>query len=417
MNSPALAHLLRDNPIVVTGMGCVSAAGNSVGALWQAALAGRSLAAWREFPAAHGDPLCFAVCSVPDIDVSSSQFSPARKADRCAQLAMLAANQAWEEAGLSGAYPPERIGVMVGSSRGPLGKIQESFECLGHGALPPTLSAQSSMGSLSGVLAQQLDLKGPGAVISATCASAAFAIAFAAEQILLGKTDAMLVGGAEAPLCPAILAQLKSSGVLGSHAEATQTCRPFDVTRNGIVLGEGSAFLIIESAHLAARRRVKPLANLTGWSMNVDSLGRTGVQEDGSSIMQAMEQALDIAQLSASQIGYVNAHGSGTVMSDLAEAKALGRIADNGGIPCSSTKPMTGHCLGATPALEAVLCVNALRHQKLPPRINCAEPDPRCPIRLTGAESQSASLKSAMSNSLGFWGYHASLIFSAAPAS
>jgi 3-oxoacyl-(acyl-carrier-protein) synthase len=295
-----------------------------------------------------------------------------------------------------------------------LGKIKESFDRLGHGALLPSLSAQSSMGSLSGALAQHFNLKGPGAVISATCASAAFAVASAAEQILLGKTDAMLVGGAEAPLHAAVLAQLESSGVLGSHAEAAQTCRPFDVTRNGMVLGEGSAFLVLEPARLAARRGAKSLANLTGWSMSIDSSGRTGVHEDGSSVEQAMECALDIARLSPGQIGYVNAHGSGTVMNDLAEAKALGRVFGNHGVPCSSTKPVTGHCLGATPALEAILCVEALRRQKLPPSVNCAQPDPQCPIHLASAQSQPAPLHSVMSNSLGFWGYHASLIFSAA---
>ena len=409
-----LTKLLRDNPVVVTGMGCYSAAGDSVEALWQAAMTGRGLGAWREFPVAGQSPQRFAVCSAPPIDISAPALHSARKSDRCTQMALHAANQAWKQAGVGGAYSPERMGIIIGSSRGPIEKIEESFERLHRGTVMPTLSAQSSMGSISGTLAQSFGLKGPGAVVSATCASAAFAIGLAAEQILLGKADAVLVGGAEAPLHAVVLAQLQASGVLGSHAEAAQACRPFDVTRNGMVLGEGSAFLVIESAQLAARRGAKPLANLTGWSMSTDSSGRTGMHKDGSSVAHAMREALDLAQLSPRDIGYVNAHGSGTVLNDFAEASALTELFGERGVPCSSTKPVTGHCLGATPALAAILCVEALRRQQLPPAVNCAQPDPQCPVQLVTPPTPRAPFTSVLSNAIGFWGYHASLIFSLA---
>ena len=222
----------------------------------------------------------------------------------------------------------------------------------------------------------------------------------------------MLVGGAEAPLHAVVLAQLEASGVLGSHEDAAQACRPFDVTRDGMVLGEGSAFLVLESAGLAARRGAKPLANLAGWSMSVDSSGRTGMREDGSSVVQAMQQALDVAQFSPSHIGYVHAHGSGTVLNDFAEATALGTLFGARAVPCSSTKPVTGHCLGATPALGAILCIEALRSRKLPPAVNCARPDPKCPVQIVAPGSQATGAGRALCNSVGFWGYHASLIFS-----
>ena len=393
-------------------MGSYSAAGDSVEALWRASLAARGLASWREFPSSNGQPLRFAVCGAPEINGSLSGPRFARKAGRCVQMAILAANQAWEQAGLNTSYPPERLGVITGSSRGPLAKITESVDRLQQ-AMGPSVSTQSSMGAVSGVLAQCFGLKGPSAVASATCASGAFAIALAAEQILLGKADAMLVGGVDAPLHAVVLAQLESCGVLGSHVEPGQTCRPFDVTRNGMVLGEGSAFLVLESAELAARRGAKPLARLAGWSMITDSSGRAGVHEDGSSILRAMENALALAQLSLREIAYVNAHGSGTVANDLAEARALSRLFGDHGVPCSSTKPVTGHCLGATPALEAILCVESLRHQILPPAMNCTQPDPLCPVRLANGCAP-AAFKSVLSNSLGFWGYHASLVFSTA---
>jgi 3-oxoacyl-[acyl-carrier-protein] synthase II len=322
-----------------------------------------------------------------------------------------AASQAWNQAALNSAYAPHRMGVVVGSSRGPLGKMEESFERLYRGAVLPTLSAQSSLGSLSGTLAQNFNLQGPATVISATCASAAFAIGFAAEQILLGKADVMLVGGAEAPLHAVVLAQLQASGVLGSHEDPAKTCRPFDATRNGMVLGEGSAFLVLE--RFGARPDAKPLARLASWSMTTESSGRTGMPEDGSSIVRAMQEALDLARISPREIGYVKAHGSGTVLNDFAEAAALSRLFGERGIPCSSTKPITGHCLGATPALGAILCIEALRHQKLPPAVNCAQPDPQCPIRLVTPKTQPGPFTSVLSNSIGFWGYHASLVFQA----
>ena len=263
------------------------------------------------------------------------------------------------------------------------------------------------------MLAQAFKLKGPGATISATCASSAFAIGFAAEQILLGKADAMLAGGAEAPLQPVVLAQLHSAGVLGFHEEAPRTCRPFDATRNGIVLGEGGAFLVLESARSADRRGIQPLAKLAGWAMKLDDSGRTSVGEDGSGLLDVMHQALQVAGLDPDQIDYISAHGSGTKQNDLAEARAVGKMFGDRGttVPCSSTKPITGHCLGATPALEAVIGIEAMRCQMIPPTANCHEPDPHCAINAQPLTARPANISAVISNSLGFWGYYASLIF------
>jgi len=414
-STSVLASLLRDHPLVVTGLGSFSAAGESVTALWQAALTGQSLATWREFQIGF-TPKDFAVCSAPELTAAQPDWQSIRKLDRCAQMAWLAAHQAWEQAQLTGAYAPARIGIMVGSSRGPFGKVGESLDRLGQPNYPPSMSASSTFASLSGVLAQNFNLQGPGATISATCASGAFAIGLAAEQILLGKVDAMLVGGAEAPLAPAILAQLQAAGVLGSHAEAARTCQPFDATRNGLVLGEGSAFLVLESAHTAAARQAKALARLSGWSLNLDHSGRTGVDETGTSLRQVMAQALQLAGLDPDQIDYVNAHGAGTKMNDTAEAQAILKLFGPRAatVPCTSTKPITGHCLGATPALEAVLCIEALRRQRIPPTANCAQPDPLCPLNTKPSNPPARRISNVLSNSLGFWGYLASLIFSEA---
>jgi 3-oxoacyl-[acyl-carrier-protein] synthase II len=177
-------------------------------------------------------------------------------------------------------------------------------------------------------------------------------------------------------------------------------------------LGEGSAFLVLEPARLASRRGAPVLAQLTGWSMGIDNSGRTGIHADGSGLLQVMEDAMSLARLSPDEIGYINGHGSGTVANDFAEAQAVKRLFKDYAVPCSSTKPVTGHCLGATPAMEAVLCIEALRHQVLPTTVNCARPDPNCPIHVLTGAARPGAIASAMSNSLGFWGYHASLIFS-----
>jgi 3-oxoacyl-(acyl-carrier-protein) synthase len=413
MSGNSLSNLLRENPILVTGTGCVSAAGNSVAELWSSAIAGKSLADWREFRIA-GRTQPFAVSAAPEIDANDPALHPVRRSARCVQLAWQAARQAWLQSGLGDVPARANIGLMVGSSRGPIERFEQAFQRLETPRYPPSLSADCTFGSLSGALAQAFDLRGPSATISATCASAAYAIVFAAEQILLGKADIMIVGGTEAPLHAAALAQLQAAGVLGNHADPQRTCRPFDVTRDGLSLGEGSAFLVLESARLAASRGVKTLARLSGWSTNIDHSGRAGVTHQGDGIVAAANLALKLAGLNSSQIDHVNLHGTGTQLNDVAEARAIKRVfgAHASTLPCTSSKPVTGHCLGATPALEAVLCVEALNQQIIPPTANCHELDPECAIEVVTGTARPARLKHVMSNSLGFWGYHASLIFS-----
>ncbi|HWB02264.1 MAG TPA: beta-ketoacyl-[acyl-carrier-protein] synthase family protein [Verrucomicrobiales bacterium] len=407
-----LAALLRAEPILVTGMGCVSAAGCSAEALWVAAEEGKSPAVWKEFEMEGGRGR-YAVCEGPDLEATRTELQPVRKADRCVQLAWLAAGQAWRGAQLPGKEASPRVGIMVGSSRGPLGKISDSFAGAGRVRRSPTLAATSTFASVSGALAQGLGVEGPGSMISAACASGAFAIGLAAEQILLGRADVMLAGGVETPLHPAVLGQFSAAGILGSHEDARLACRPFDVTRNGLVPGEGSAFLVLETARSAERRGVRPLCRLAGWSLHTCRSGRAGVPKDGAGLVHVMRESMQLAGMTTRDIGWINAHGSATVQNDIAEARAVAEVF--GGlaatVPCSSTKPVTGHCLGATPALEAVISVQSLVWQVVPPSANCHEQDAQCPLHLPRV-AMPARFKSVMSNSLGFWGYHASLVFS-----
>jgi 3-oxoacyl-(acyl-carrier-protein) synthase len=340
--------------------------------------------------------------------------------DRCVRLALEAADQALADAGLPvGSAHAASLGIMVGSSRGPMQKWTEMLNWVRSSSrpLPPTLAANSTLACLSGSLAMAFEATGPCLTVSATCASGAHAIAVAAQQITLGTADVMLGGGADAPLLDAVIRQLLSTGILGSHADPRRACRPFDVIRNGTLLGEGAAFLVLESLDSARRRGARIHAQLAGWAIGTEPCYRTAPREDGEGLLRVMVQALACAGVTAEQIDYINAHGTGTQLNDPVEVESLRRLLEGrlSEVPCSSTKPITGHCLGASPALEAVISIQALQHQCIPPTANCVELDPTCPIDAVRDGARPASLRLVLSNSLGFWGKNAALLFAHPP--
>ena len=281
----------------------------------------------------------------------------------------------------------------------------------------PSLAAHSTVSCQSGAIAMEVGARGPSMTVSATCASAATAIASAAEQILLGKADIMLAGGADCGTDPLIIQQMAEAGVLGRHRNDPRlACRPFHRDRNGMTLGDGAGFLVLESAQSVAARGARPIGVLAGWGMVTGTGGRTAVEEDGSGLVRAMKEACAMAGCSREEIAYVNAHGTGTLLNDRGEMAAYERLFAGRKTPVaiSSTKPVTGHCLGATGALEAICTMRALASAKAPatPGLDC--PDPAVlaashhfvrenPILITG--------DFAMSNASGFWSQHASLIF------
>jgi 3-oxoacyl-(acyl-carrier-protein) synthase len=404
-NRSPLAQLLRKSPLVVTGIGCVGAAGHSAEALWRSAVAGSSTASWQQH-----DTERFPGCHAGEISIAEPEARRIRRSDRAVQLAWFAARQACEQAGLDLRRPLLRVGVMTGSSRGPVGRLHESFERLGGRKQTPSLAVDTSIACLSGTLGQELGLLGPSATVSAACASAAVAIACAAEQILLGSADAMLVGGTEASLHPIILAQLAAAGLLASHDDPRLGCRPFDLARNGMIPGEGAAFLLLEPAMAAERRGVSSLAELRGWATRLDRSGRAGMNPEGAGLLAVMRAAMELGEVDVDQVDYINAHGTGTVQGDRSEAQAVAALFGRK-VPCSSTKPVTGHCMGASAALEALVAIQALRHQIIPPTANCHRPDPSCPIDPQPLAARPARIRTVLSNSAGFWGYHAALLF------
>jgi 3-oxoacyl-(acyl-carrier-protein) synthase len=333
-------------------MGAISAAGAGVQALWEAACEPRPAAALHEFDLGAG-PVELPIAAVPAGALKLPEFPGAPRLDRSAQLALAAGRDAWDHSGLD-SHPPKsgRVAVIVGTSRGPVGKWDEARERQESGKRQlPSLAATGTIASLSGALAHLVEASGTCLTISSTCASGAAAIALGASLIESGAADVAVVGGAEAPLSPLVVGLMRAANLLGSHEDPTQSCRPFDQTRNGLVVGEAAGILILESRDFAKKRNARPLARLSAWATGLSHSGKTGVDESGDGLAGLIADTLTQAGIGADAIGYINAHGTGTLLNDLAESKAIRRAFGADPPPISSTKPVTGHCLGATPAL------------------------------------------------------------------
>jgi 3-oxoacyl-[acyl-carrier-protein] synthase II len=421
MNAEILTAANDASAVLVTGMGVASAAGSCPAALWDNVALGRSPAVtYADARVPDSPPI--PACVVPGPGADSVPLRRSHKMDRCVQLALEAAGQAVADADLPSRGPAAAaLGIVAGTSRGPMGKWTEMLDMTrtSRRPLPPTLAANSTLACVSGALAMAFEAAGPCLTISATCASGAYAIILGAQQILLGAAEVVLVGGTDAPLQDAIIRQVLSTGILGSHADPRRACRPFDVSRDGTLLGEGAAFLILESRASARRRGARVHAELAGWALGSDPSHCTSPREDGEGLLQTMQRALARARLGAEDIDYINAHGTGTPVNDRVEVVSMARLLGGrlGAVPCSSTKPITGHCLGASAALEAVISILALQHQCVPPTTNCDDLDPALNIDAVQAAARPASLRVVMSNSLGFWGKNASLIFTRPGAS
>lgn len=408
---------LQADPIVITGMGSVSAAAPTPEALWNLIREERVPAEWD--PETSRTLGCsVAVYRAPAPDCWRLPLRSVRRMDRSTQFAMEAANQALEDAGWrDSVFSSHRIGVVAGTSRGAVEKWRETFhEAAGaRRRVSPSLAVDTPVASLSGALSLAYGITGPCMTVSATCSSGALALMVAAEQLLLGHADLMVAGGAEAPLHIEVMAQMKSAGMLASGSEATALLRPFDRDRNGIVLGEGAAFLVLERASQAKRRGRPPHGILAGWALGADAHGRTTNHMDGARLASVMEEALHLAGRTPREVDYVNLHGTATPLNDALERTALLRLFSQPP-PCSSTKPFTGHCLGATPAIEAVIGLLAIRHGHLPPTLNHHHPDPGCPLDLIPWHARKAPVHIVMSNALGFWGNLTTLVLTAPPA-
>jgi 3-oxoacyl-[acyl-carrier-protein] synthase II len=405
--------------VVVTGCGCVSPLGNHVAETWKSLLEGRSGVDWITLFDASQHNTRFAA-EVKGFDGAALFGSrEARRMDRFTQFALAAALEAFEQAGLKPeALDRDRVGVVIGSGIGGISTLLAQVEEMrqrGPERVSPFLIPMMIADSAPATIAIRLGLRGPNMALATACASGANAIGEAAEMIRRGDADVMLAGGAEASIVPVAMAALNVMGALSTRNEAPQQAsRPFDRQRDGFVMAEGSGMLVLESLDHALARKAPILAELSGYGTSNDAYHISAPAENGAGAALSMRWALEDAGLSPEQIDYINAHGTSTPLNDKSETQAIKSVFGEAAysIPISSTKSMTGHLLGASGALEAVICVQVLRHQILPPTINYEHPDPECDLDYVPNRARPHPVRHVMSNSFGFGGHNATLIFS-----
>lgn len=405
--------------VVVTGLGCVSPVGNSVETTWRALVEGKSGAGPITLFDATGHKTRFAA-EVKDFD-GVALFGPreARKMDRFTQFAMAAAMEALGQAGLViEAGNRDLIGILIGSGIGGIGTLLEQAEVLrtrGPDRISPFLIPMMISDSAAGTLAIHLGVRGPNMALATACASGTNAIGEAAEMIRRGDAEVMIAGAAEASIVPLAVGGMNVMGALSTRNEAPQQAsRPFDLERDGFLMGEGAGLLVLESLAHARSRGATILCECRGYGTSDDAYHISAPAENGAGAALAMQRALDDAGLAPGQIDYINAHGTSTRLNDASETAAIKTVFGPAAydIPVSSTKSMTGHLLGASGALEAVVCTQVFRRGILPATVNYENPDPACDLDYVPNQARPAQPEHIMSNSFGFGGHNATLIFS-----
>lgn len=411
--------------VVITGLGTVNPLGNSVADTWSALMAGKSGAApITLFDTSH-HRTTFA-CEVKGFDPDAYfDFKEQRKLDRFTMLAYVAALEAYKDAALPADEDPTRIGVIVGSGMGGVGTFERDLteQVLSGDPTPhysPFIIPKIITDIAAGYIAIRLGLKGPNFCTTAACASSAIAFMSAMNHIRLGKTDAMLVGGSEADICPISIAGFNALRAVSTRNDSPATAsRPFSASRDGFVAAEGAACVMLEEYEHAIRRGAHIYAELVGYGSTADAFHLTAPDPEGEGAARVMLDAVKDAGIRPDEVDYINTHGTSTPIGDLAEAKAVIKAFGDHAFEMnlSSTKSMTGHLLGASGAMEALITTLALYHQVVPPTINHApgDDDPNIDPRLnfTFNTPQKRELRYAISNAFGFGGHNAALAFGA----
>ncbi|MCH2186565.1 beta-ketoacyl-ACP synthase II [Myxococcota bacterium] len=403
--------------VVVTGFGCVSPLGSDFESTWAGARAGRSGATQitRFDPEAY--PCQIAAQCEDEIVLDGVDSKDLRRMDRGVALALKAGQEAIGRASLLiDGSNRDRIGVAVGSGIGGLTTLLHNQQVL-HEKGPRRVSPFTipmAIGNMpSGMMSVHFGVRGPNLAHMSACASGSHAIGEGAEMIRRGQVDAMIVGGVEAPIVGLAVAGFSAMKALSTrNDEPERASRPFDRDRDGFLIGEGSAILVLEAADSAKARGVPALARILGYGTTADASHMVAPHPDGDGAGRCMAAALQDAGLSPPDVGYLNAHATSTPAGDASEVAAIRRIfgASVDTLPVSATKSMTGHLLGAAGALEAILSIAALRDGLLPPTINLEEMDPDCALDHVAHTARPCQTEVALSNSFGFGGTNVSLL-------
>jgi 3-oxoacyl-[acyl-carrier-protein] synthase II len=403
--------------VVITGMGAVSPLGNDFETTWENLTAGRSGAAPIVGFDASEYPVHFA-CELKDFDPAEwIEKKQARRMDRFAQMIVAAAIQARDDSGIEIDAEADRIGASIATGIGGLKAFQDCFETLlerGPDRVNPFSIPQIIPNMGAAWVSMYLGTRGPLSSQCTACAASNMAIGEAADAIRLGRADVMLAGGTEAGITAVGIAGFSAMRALSRRNDAPEKAsRPFDAGRDGFVMGESGAVVVLEELEHAKARDAKIYGELLGYGVSSDARHVTEPDPSGENPARAMTMALADAGVNVDEIDYINAHGTSTPLGDASETRviklALGE--ENARTtPISSTKGATGHCLGASGAIEAVFTTLAVNRNVLPPTINYDEPDPECDLNYIPNESREADVKIGVSNSFGFGGHNACIV-------
>jgi 3-oxoacyl-[acyl-carrier-protein] synthase II len=403
--------------VVVTGLGAITPVGNDVESTWRAAVDGESGIDFIRSFDASGFPVRIAA-EVNGFDPGSvASPKEARRLDRNVLLALGAAKEAMADAGLNG-FDPARVGVVFGSAIGGFLGIMEQGDVLrerGPDRVSPHFLPNVLVDSASGQIAISLGLRGPNYAVVSACATGSHAVGEAAELIRRGDADAILAGGTEACMHPLILAGFCAMrGLAAEDEHPPRASRPFDATRAGFVIGEGAAVLILEELEAARDRGATIYAEVVGYGASNDAYHMAAPDPASIGVSEMMRAALKRGGLEPEDVDYINAHGTSTPLGDLAETKAIKDVFGDHAyeLAVSSTKSVMGHTFGAAGAIEAMMCVLAIRDGVLPPTINYETPDPECDLDYVPNEARKADVKVALSNAMGLGGHNGCVILS-----
>ncbi|MFZ0406626.1 MAG: beta-ketoacyl-[acyl-carrier-protein] synthase II [Cyanobium sp.] len=400
--------------VVITGLGAVSPLGLNVRDSWASALASISGLGPMTQPVLPNVPPTLA-CEVKGFDAEVMMpKKEARRQDRYQHLALAAAVEAMQQAGLEiTAENAHRVGVIISVCSGGYQTFEEELNSIqekGARSCSPFAIAKIMPNGASALVAMRCGATGPSAAVCSACASSSDAIGYGLLLLRSGMCDAVIVGGAEASLHSVSVASFGRMGLLSSRGSGTPS--PFCRQRDGLVIGEGAAVLVLETYEHAQKRRAAIIAELAGYGTSSDSYHITSPSTGGVGAAQAIKAALRDARLNANEISYINAHGTGTRINDAVETNAIKLALGTHALstPISSTKSMTGHMMGATSALELMFCVLAVRDSILPPTIHYQEPDPECDLDYVPNVAREIPVTAAMSNAFGFGGHNSVLV-------
>jgi 3-oxoacyl-[acyl-carrier-protein] synthase II len=411
-------RLFEMTRVVITGMGAITPLGNDVETFWRNVVAGRS---------GVGPITLFDASAMKTrIAAEVKGFDPeawfgrkeARRMDRYAQFALAATQQALQDARLDPAHVDrERVGVILGTGIGGIGALVQGVETLmtrGPDRISPFMVPMMLADTAPGLIAIAYGFRGPNMAVVTACASGTNAIGEAMHLIRRGDADVVIAGGAEAAILPVAVAAFNVMGTISTrNEEPERASRPFDRTRDGFVMGEGAGILILERLEHAQARGARFYAEVVGYGTSADAYHITAPPENGEGAALAMRRALADAGLSPRDIDYINAHGTSTPLNDRSETQAIKAVFGEAAydVPISSTKSMIGHLLGAAGAVEAIVCIRAVADGVIPPTINYENPDPECDLDYVPNVARHQPVRTAISNSFGFGGHNACLIF------